>query len=176
VLDGILGGWQVSGTYQYQVGFPVTFSGNIYYDPACGSPTNLKAYIGKDGAGLTGSGPAWNTSCFYFHDALVQTGGVDDPVKQRADQRIQMGNNVRTFPSTLPDFRNDSLHLLDVGLSKNFRLSKAVRFQFRLEAINALNYTVLWNPDVNPRNSTFGYVTTERNNPRDIQLGFRLTF
>ncbi len=51
-----------------------------------------------------------------------------------------------------------------------------MRLQFRMEAINALNYTVLWNPDVNPRNSTFGFVTTDRNNPRDIQLGSRLTF
>jgi len=31
-------------------------------------------------------------------------------------------------------------------------------------------------PDVNPRNATFGIVTTDRNNPRDIQLGVRSTF
>ena len=41
--------------------------------------------------------------------------------------------------------------------------------QIRIEIINALNYTVLWNPDLNPRNSTFGFVNQDRNNPRDIQ-------
>ena len=36
---------------------------------------------------------------------VVQTAGADDPVKQRADARIQLANNVRYFPSTLPDVR-----------------------------------------------------------------------
>ena len=77
--------------------------------------------------------PAWDISCFYFHDAAVQTNGVDDPVKQRADQRIQLGNNVRYFPSTLPHVRTDDLHLLDVGLSKNFSLPRDMTLQFRIE-------------------------------------------
>ena len=50
------------------------------------------------------------------------------------------------------------------------------QLQIRIEAINALNYTVLWNPDQNPRNSTFAIVNQDRNNPRDIQLGGRVTF
>jgi hypothetical protein len=51
-----------------------------------------------------------------------------------------------------------------------------MKLQIRVEAINALNYTVLFSPDANPRNSTFGFITTDRNSPRDIQLGARLTF
>jgi hypothetical protein len=51
-----------------------------------------------------------------------------------------------------------------------------MKLQFRMEAINALNYTVLWNPDTNPRNSTFGFINQDRNNPRDFQLGLRFTF
>jgi len=120
--------------------------------------------------------PAWDVSCFYFHDAAVQTNGVDDPVKQRADQRIQLGNNVRYFPSALPHTRTDNLHLLDLGLYKNFNFTHGMKLQFRMEAINALNYTVLWNPDTNPRNSTFGLINQDRNNPRDFQLGLRFTF
>ncbi len=141
-------------------------------------PKSLTSNIGeKVSGGIAGLDvPAWDVSCFYFHDAAVQTNGVDDPAKQRADQRIQLSNNVRYFPSTLPDMRTDNLHLLDIGLSKTFKLPGDTRLQFRLEAINALNYTVLWNPDVNPRNSTFGFITTDRNNPRDIQLGLRFTF
>jgi hypothetical protein len=177
IVDGILGGWQVSGTYQYQDGFPLVW-GSVYWDSACGDPKDLKSSIGeKTDAGIAGLDyPAWDLSCFYFHDAAVQTNGVDDPAKQRADQRIQLGNNVRYFPSTLSEFRSDNLHLLDIGLSKNFHLPKDMRLQVRLEWINALNYTVLWNPDLNPRNSTFGYVNTERNNPRDLQIGLKFTF
>ena len=108
--------------------------------------------------------------------AAVQTGGVDDPAKQRADQRIQMGNNVRYFPSTLPNMRTATLHLMDFALDKTFWLPKGVQVQVRIEALNALNYTVLWNPNIDPRNSQFGYVNADRNNPRDIQLGLRVTF
>jgi hypothetical protein len=167
----------VSGTYQLQSGFPLTWNAT-YYDASCGNPTALVSNIGQTTngqiAGLDTA--AWNTSCFYFHDAAVQTNGVDDPVKQRNDTRIQLANNVRYFPSTLPDVRTHRLHLMDIGLFKNFKLGQGVALQFRVEINNALNYTVLWNPDVNPRNSTFGFINQDRNNPRDIQLGLKVTF
>ena len=173
----IRGGWQLSGTYQYQTGFPITFGTSLYYD---GDPSKLKSNIGgkcASGSGIAGLDcPAWDISGFYLHDSTVQTNGSDDPAKQRTDQRIQLGNNVRYFPSTLKDVRAHDLHLLDLGLYKNFSLPRAMKLQIRFEAINALNYTVLFSPDVNPRNSTFGFITTDRNSPRDIQIGARLTF
>ena len=177
--DAILGGWQLSGTYQYQTGFPLTFGASLYY---AGDPTKIKSNIGgkcasgSGTAGLVGDCPAWDISGFYFHDAAVQTNGADDRAKQLADQRIQLGNNVRYFPSTLPDVRAHDLHLLDLGLYKNFTIRGDMKLQIRFEAINALNYAVLFAPDVNPRNSTFGFITTDRNSPRDIQIGVRLTF
>ncbi len=175
--EAILGGWQLSSTYQYQSGAPLTW-GNVYYDSGCGDPQGLKSFIGKSvSAGVAGiDAPAWDTSCFYFHDAPVQTNGVDNPALQRADPRIQLGNNVRYFPSTLRDVRTDNLHLLDIGLSKNFELPRRMRLQFRLEALNAIDYTVLWNPNVDPRNASFGLINTDRNSPRDIQIGLRFTF
>jgi hypothetical protein len=176
-VDAVLGGWQVSGTYQFQSGFPLTWN-STYYDASCGSPTSLVSNIGKkeNGKILGLDAPAWDISCFYFHDAAVQTAGVDDPNKQRADTRIQLNNNVRYFPSTLPDVRSHQLHLLDVGVFKNFSTPGGTTMQLRFEWINALNYTVLWAPDTNPRNSTFGFITTDRNNPRDLQIALRVTF
>jgi hypothetical protein len=87
-----------------------------------------------------------------------------------------MGNNLRRFPSTLPHVRTHDLHLLDLGLYKTFSLPRAMELQLRIEAINALNYTVLWNPNLDPRNANFGLINQDRNNPRDIQIGARLTF
>jgi carboxypeptidase family protein len=176
LTDAVLGGWQVSGTYQYQSGFPLTF-GNVYFDASC-DPSSLRSNIGKKVAGgIAGLDvPAWDLSCFYFHDAAVQTNGVDNPALQRADTRIQLGNNVRYFPSTLPNVRADDLHLFDFGLFKNFSFGRGAKLQFRIEAINALNYTVLWNPGVDPRNAQFGFINQDRNNPRDVQLALRLTF
>jgi hypothetical protein len=175
LADSLLGGWQLTGTYQYQTGTPLTF-GNLYYDGSR-NPSELVSNIGKKtDKGIAGIDyPAWDITGFYFHDAAVQTNGAEDPAKQRADQRIQMGNGFRYFPSTLANVRNDNIHLMDIGLFKNVSMGH-MRLQIRVEAINALNYTVLWNPNVDPRNSTFGYINTDRNSPRDIQLGLKFTF
>lgn len=177
VKQAALGGWQLSGTYQYQTGFPLTFGTSLYYG---GDPSRLKSNIGAKcpgGSGISGLDcPAWDIAGFYINDAQNQTNGAFDPVKARADQRIQLGNNVRYFPTTMKDMRAHDLHLLDVGLYKNFSLPRAMKLQVRFEAINALNYTVLFTPDLNPRNATFGFITTDRNSPRDIQVGAKLTF
>ncbi len=177
-LDAVFGGWQLSTTYQYQSGAPLVWGTSIYYDEGCGDPTSLKSFIGEKVAGGIGGldVPGWDLSCFYFHDAPVQVNGVDNPALQRNDQRILLGNNVRYFPSTLPNVRTDDLHLLDFGLSKSFSLPRGMRLQLRLESINAINYTVLWNPNIDPRNANFGFINQDRNNPRDLQIGVRFTF
>jgi hypothetical protein len=170
LTDAALGGWQLSATYQYQSGAPLTW-GNVFYNERCGNPLDLRSNIGQgvDG-GIAGLDvPAWDISCFYFDDLAT-------PALRRSDQRISLANNVRYFPSTLPHVRTDDIHLLDVGISKNFALPRNMRLQLRLEAINALNYTVLWAPNVTPSNASFGLITTDRNNPRDFQIGLRFTF
>jgi len=180
MMDALLGGWQVSGTYQYQSGFPLSWNNNLYFDGTC-NPASIVSRIGNKIPGTSNGvygldAPGWDTSCFYFHDAAVQVNGVDSPNLQRNDGRIQVNQNVRYMPSTFPNLRADNLHLLDIGLFKNFSLPHKMRLQLRLEAINALNYTVLFTPDLNPRNATFGFITTDRNNPRDLQIGLRLNF
>ena len=38
VVDAILGGWQFSAKFEWQVGQPLVFNSNTYFDPACGDP------------------------------------------------------------------------------------------------------------------------------------------
>jgi len=166
-VDAFLGGWSVSGTYQYQTGFPLTWNTSIYYDPSR-DPQDLRGRIGENCAGGGTAGldcPAWDTSGFYI------PGGTG-----RNDPAIVMGNNVRYFPSTLEHVRTDDLHLMDIGIYKTFSLPSNFDLQLRIETINALNYTVLWNPNQDPRSSSFGLVNQDRNNPRDVQVGAKLTF
>ncbi len=166
-MDAILGGWTVSGTYQYQTGFPLLWNNNIYYDPER-DPNELRAHIGgncPDGGTAGLDCAVWDISGFYI------PGGTG-----RNDPRIVMGNTLRRFPSTLGHVRTDDLHLMDVGVYKTFGLGAGIDLQVRIEVINALNYTVLWNPNQDPTSSSFGFVNQDRNNPRDVQLGARLTF
>lgn len=177
VLDAIFGGWQLTAAYQYQMGQPVlwytSFSSgipawnNYYFNPSCKPGDISTDFSNKDGKIGGFDRPAWNTSCFYLPDAQGNT----------ADSRIALGEaNLRTLPTTIDSARYPDLHLLDFGISKTFKLPYDVDLQIRIEAINALNYTVWWDPDTNPRNATFGYFRNQRNNPRDWQIGAKLTF
>ena len=77
---------------QIQSGRPISFHDrNIYFNGDLGS-------LKTDYSGDTNN-PVFDISGFYFSDAAVQTNGVADPVKQRADQRIRLVNNIRYFPS-----------------------------------------------------------------------------
>jgi Carboxypeptidase regulatory-like domain len=171
--EAILGGWHLSGTYQYQTGYPLTWGTSLYYDPSR-NPLDLQSHIGETVTcpngqkGIAGLDcPAWDTSGFYIPGS---TTGRNDP------NIVLSSNTVRYFPSTLPNVRTHDLHLMDIGLYKDFSLSHRMKLQIRIEAINALNYTVLWTPNQDPRNASFGIVSADRNNPRDLQLGARLTF
>lgn len=167
IVDTIFGGWQLTGNFQYQTGQPLTW-GHIYYDATL-NPADLVSNVGKTFAGkISGFDiPAWVTTGFYYADAQ----GVI------TDTRIALGTaNARYFPSTIDGVRYPSLYLLDAGLNKNFSLPRNMKLQIRFEAINALNDQVLWTPDTSPRSATFGLFTSLRNNPRDIQLGVKLTF
>jgi hypothetical protein len=169
VLNGILGGWSVQGIYQAQSGRPVGTFGNLYYS---GDPKGLKADYGRVKSGL----PIFDTSGFYFHDAAVQTGGVDDPAKQRADQRIRLANNVRYFPSRLPKLRQQALSLLDASFIKRVQLTNRVRGQFHIELLNAFDQPFFNQPNLDPLSSDFGKVTSTQNLPLNVQLAFKLVF
>jgi len=120
--------------------------------------------------------PVFDVSGFYFHDAAVQTNGVDDPAKQRADQRIRLVNNVRYFPSKLDGLRSPKLNLWDISVIKQLRVNDRVRGQLHAEFLNAFNRAIYANPNTDPTNADFGKVTSQTNLPRDIQLAFKLIF
>lgn len=167
VLDAVLGGWQLTAAYQYQSGAPLLWSNNVYFDPNCKAGDVSTDFSNKNGQIGGFDRPAFNTSCFYFAD---KPGDITDSRLQVTD------NNIRTFPTTIDSARYPDLHLLDFGISKTFRLYEDVTLQVRFEAINALNYTVWWSPDLSPRSATFGYFKDMRNNPRDWQIGAKLNF
>ena len=165
--DAILGGWQLQAIWQAQSGRPLDL-GNLYFN---GDLSKLKVKI----SGSTVDA-AFDTSGFYFTDALVQTNGVVDPAKQRNDPRIRLAFNLRTFPSHLSNFRSQPLNLWDISLIKNFLFTEATRLQLRGEFLNAFNHPQFGNPNLDPTSSNFGRITSQANLPRNIQLGLKFQF
>ncbi len=106
----------------------------------------------------------------------MQTNGVDDPAKQRADTRIALVNNLRYFPSRLPGFRGQNLNLWDISVIKNVRIYERLNLQLRGEFLNAFNHVQFNDPETNPTSANFGRVTSQANLPRNVQIGLKLIF
>src|SRR5207249_201285 len=138
LVNGLIGNWSISAIWNWQSGRPDLTMGNVYYD---GDITKLTTKYTNDP-----SVPVFDISHFYFHDAAVQTNGVDDPAKQRADTRIRLANNLRYFPSRVPGLRGQPLNLWDLSVVKRVRVTDRVRAQFHAEFLNAFNNAVFSNP------------------------------
>jgi hypothetical protein len=164
--NALLGGWQLTGWYKYRSGNPLNL-GNVYYN---GDPSKLRVTISKET--LNG---AIDRTGFYFTDAAVQRNGVVDPTLQRSDPRINLDRNIRTFPSRLTGVRNSASGILNLGLLKDFAFGEKVRLQLRGELSNAFNTPVFGNPNLDPRNSAFGLITSA-GEEREAQIGIKLIF
>jgi hypothetical protein len=174
-VDAFLGGWQMQAVYEWQSGEPLLLP-NLWYN---GDITELKTMIGKrneEGQMYGVDIPAWDVSGFYI-GGVVASGNV--PGFGNNFQTNTGNNNVlRNIPFTTDGFRNHRFLKFDFGISKNFRIREGMRFQIRFEAINALNATYFGTGiGLAPGTvNAFGKVTSQRNPPRDIQIGGRFTF
>jgi hypothetical protein len=167
VTNAMIGNWSVSAIWNWQSGRPGFTMNNVYYD---GDITRLTTSYSDDP-----SKPVFDTSGFYFHDAAVQTNGVDDPVKQRADQRIRLANHIRYVPTRWDGLRGPRYTNWDMSFVKGFELGR-VRAQLHLELYNAFNDVFYNNPNVDPTSANFGLVTSQNNLPRNFQIGTKIVF
>jgi hypothetical protein len=167
LVDGFIGGWSVQAIGTLQSGRPLEF-GNLYFE---GDLNALKSKYSSDP-----TQDVWDVSGFYFHDAAVQTNGVDDRTKQRNDQRKNLVSNLRYFPSRVDGLLGQGLNLWDISIVKRVRFNDRVRAQFHIEFLNAFNKTVYSNPSTDPSNANFARVTSQTNLPRDIQLAAKFVF
>jgi hypothetical protein len=171
VVNGILGGWQLQGVYEWQSGEPLQF-GNVYYN---GDPTQLVNRLGQSDEQGRKYGidvPAFDISGFFI-------GGVQASANVPGfsnNYTSGSSNTLRYFPLTMSNFRNQRFLKFDVGLSKNFRIKEGMKLQFRVEAINVLNTPYFSGLNLDPTSATFGLANTQRQPPRDIQIGGRFTF
>ena len=152
--NGFIGGWQLNGTYEWQIGEPFALSSNIY---STVDVTKLEGRVGQQ-------------------DAQGHKYGVDVPAIDVAGLVRLSGFGLRNVPTTLGNLRNQPYLNVNLSLSKNFNLGERRRLQLRGEFLNAFNRTYFSGITLDPSNASFGFVTTQRNNPRDVQLGARFTF
>ena len=155
VASRIVGGWELSGIWTYQMGFPIGW-GNII----CLHPEQILLPSDQ------------RTTDHYFNTAPFDTVSAD-----------QLVNNVRTFPLRFPQIRQPNLDNVDLSLIKNTRINGERNIQFRFEALNAFNHPLLsssayGNIQTSPTSATFGTIVgaNQAGYPRRLQITFKYVF
>jgi hypothetical protein len=78
-----------------------------------------------------------------------------------------------------PDVRTDWTRNIDSVLSKNFHFAvrdKEVTAQFRIESFNLFNTAQFGGPNTTVTSASFGTVTSQANDPRDLQFALKFLF
>jgi outer membrane receptor protein involved in Fe transport len=164
LVRNTLGNWQLNGIATVQTGYPFTV--NISNDQANNGlggqrPNIIGSVTPNCGQGHLTNCITPNAASVFQVPALYTFGGL--------------GRN--TFRG--PDFIN-----FDMSLFKNIRFGEKLTMQIRGEFFNVFNHPSFSNPSATLVTTssgtitaaTFGNITSTSNNPRQIQLGARLTF
>ncbi len=145
----LLGGWQLQGIYQWQMGAPLSFGNDIYYG-------NLHQIALPSGQ---------RSIQEWFNTSLFETASAK-----------QLVDNFRTFPLYLAGVRAPGLNTVDLGLSKRFRLTEHTTLQLRGEAFNAMNTPQFSPPNTTVTSTAFGSITGASQLSRTIEVSARIQF
>jgi hypothetical protein len=158
-VDAVLGGWQTNGLWRFDNGMPVSLS----LSTSRALPTYGAQRPNLIGPLTRNDGSNWLNQ--YF--ANPQNAVTPPP--------FTVGNAPRTIPTArIPGTATSALSFF-----KEFTLPKLPEnnhLEFRAEAFNALNHPQFNGPNTTVGSTAFGKVTSQANNPRQVQLGLKLYF
>ena len=157
VSDVLLGGWQVSGIFTMQDGFPFTVQ--------CG-PGNIQngggiCYPDATGVDWRLSGSERSRTRWFNTDAFVDRNPAGGPFRYGTVAR-----NSLIGPGLVS---------LDASANKSFTLGEQ-RLEFRVEVFNVPNLPIWGQPGNQLRTPTFGVINSTRLDSRQIQLGLKFVF
>jgi len=169
-MDTIVGGWQANGILTLRTGQPLTLAGaNCHGVWNRCLPDYAPGYSGNGNTAPAGG----RTPNEYFDISAYQVAYSNQPAG------IATGGDVGLQSITGPPTKT-----MDFSLFKNFRFTERIAVQFRGEAINLGNFTLLSAPDVSlgdaksiGGNGNFGVITSSvAGSERHLQFSLRLTF
>lgn len=165
----LVSGWQFSGVYTAQSGTPI----------AVGTRTNLSGAF-NDVTDVYGS---------YSSNSRPNNNGRSAKLTTPATDRLNRWFDTSAFsqpapftfgtaPRTLPDARWHGTNNLDFGFFKNNRFGRDGRFnlQFRSEFFNVFNHVRFGVAGMFLGDATFGVISSQANNPRQVQMALKFLF
>src|SRR6266702_446263 len=192
-MEQLVGGWEVTGIYNFQSGTPLVMPTNSSFYRGDPSPNNNVAK-GRTGTYFDTTAfaayPNKSTPIATLHAYPTLTGVTAMPgynyfptATDTAKNGIYNDFTVRNtlYPQTFGDIRNPPTNTVTAGLRKNFNFTETFRFQLRIDATNLLNHPQFGNISTDPNSSYFGKLSgsanlTAVNSPRLIELAGKLYF
>ncbi len=156
----LLGGWQVNVSTFLRSGLTVGMPGDVDLigDPVLANPTKERAF---NTCTLTVAGARQNCASDAEAPAF----------------RIRAENSLDTTGSRLEGVYRSDPWIVDMSFFKTIRLSSRFNFQTRVELFNLTNAVQWPNPNTTVTSTAFGTVAeTQQNDPRFVQIAFRLLF
>jgi hypothetical protein len=165
----LVSGWQLSGLYTAQSGTPI----------AVGTSTNLSGAY-NDVTDVYGSYSS-NSRPDNIGKSAKLEGSPTSRLNGWFDTTVFKQPAPYTFgsaPRTLPDARWHGTNNIDLGVFKNNRFGNDGRFnlQFRGELFNAANRVKFGVAGMFLGSSNFGVISSQANQPRQIQLAMKFIF
>jgi hypothetical protein len=165
-MDAVLGGWNTSGMFAFQSGFPLSISQQN------GTPIPTYYAIRP-----TINGVLKKSSSFkkpgdnYFANPSVVSSTPDYTAPSKTV------GNVPRFSSSV---RAPGINTASIGISKSFDLEslrQGARFELRIESFNAFNHPQFYAPNSTEDSGQFGVVNVgQQNSPRQVQFGGKIYF
>jgi len=153
-----LNGWQVSGIYTYQSGFPVLLNN-------CNDTELEGSTLGFECPGK----PNLVATPFKTHNPRTD-GFVFDPAQ--LDNNVMLGT-FGNAPRTL--CCNPPINNWDMGIFKSTPVGEKLHVEFRTEIFNVFNHAQFYGVDGNSANTTFGQPQKVRD-PRLFQFALKMIF
>ena len=155
----LLGRWQVNGIYRVDDGLPVQLF-------LCGGCSVSLPTYGNQYPDLLGPLQVAGTGNLNHYFANPQV-AVKPPPYSDGDA-----------PRVLSNARIPGTDNLTASLFKEVPLGfhEGAKLQIRLEAFNVLNRVQFAAPDTNVGDATFGEITSQANQPRQLQIGLKLYY
>ena len=153
VVNGFVGGWEVSSFFILQSGFPLQVSQS--------------------------GGTLWNgTQRPNLLADPATTGSIYDRLNNYFNQSSFSRPAADTFgtaPRTL-NVRGPAVNSLDAALLKKWPIKEKQYLEFRLEASNVRNHPIFSDPPTSYGASNFGVISGTKVGARSVQFGFKYFF
>jgi hypothetical protein len=163
-----LNGWQLSGIFTYQTGFPILINN-------CNDTELQGSTLGFECPGKPNFAGTFRThnpriDGFVFDPNLFDNCNTSDcPTDPTAIPLGAFGNVPRTLCCNPP------ISNWDMGLFKTIPIGEKMRLEFRTEIFNVFNHSQFYGVDGNSANTTFGQPQKVRD-PRLFQFALKLVF